>query len=57
MILRMVCQHEDATEQDRARDAFLVGQNYRVLRVLARDVLETPFDVIYRIDAMMSTAR
>lgn len=50
-------QHEDATEQDRARDAFLVGQNYRVLRVLARDVLETPFDVIFRIEALMSRAR
>jgi very-short-patch-repair endonuclease len=48
-------QHEEATEQDRARDAFLVGQNYRVLRVNARDVLETPFDIVYRIDAQMSS--
>ena len=46
-------QHKDATEQDRARDAFLVGQNYRVLRVQARDVLETPFDVIHRIDVLL----
>jgi len=48
-------QHEEATEQDRARDAYLVGQNYRVLRVKARDVLETPFDVIHRIDAQLSS--
>jgi superfamily I DNA and/or RNA helicase len=48
-------QHENATEQDRARDAFLAAQNYRVLRVLARDVFETPFEVIHRIEAQMNS--
>ena len=47
-------QHEGATEEDKARDAFLMAQNFRVLRVPARDVLETPFDVIHRIDFLMT---
>lgn len=44
--------HEHTQEKDRARDAFLSAQGYQVLRIPARDVLQTPFDVIQRIGAM-----
>lgn len=43
-------QHEEAPERDRARDAYLMGQAYEVLRISAREVLETPFEVIHRIE-------
>jgi superfamily I DNA and/or RNA helicase len=42
-------QHEKTTEQDKARDAYLQGQGYEVLRIPAREVLETPYEVIHRI--------
>ena len=35
-------QHERTSTTDRGRDAFLISQGYDVLRVSARDVLETP---------------
>ncbi len=41
--------HQAKVEQDKARDAFLIGQGYFVERILAREVLETPFDVVHRI--------
>jgi very-short-patch-repair endonuclease len=47
-------QHKNASVQDSARDAFLVSKGHRVLRVSARDVLETPFDVIHRIDEQLA---
>ncbi|GAB4154402.1 MAG: hypothetical protein Kow00107_04520 [Planctomycetota bacterium] len=43
-------QHEESIEQDRARDAYLQGQGYEVLRIPAREVLETPFEVIHQIE-------
>jgi len=43
-------QHEEATEQDRARDAYLQGQGYAVRRIPAREVIETPFEVIHQIE-------
>lgn len=43
-------QHQGAAEQDKARDAYLQGQGYAVLRIPAREVLETPFEVVHRID-------
>ena len=42
-------QHKNATAQDAARDAFLVGAGYRVLRVKARDVRDAPAVVLARI--------
>jgi very-short-patch-repair endonuclease len=42
-------QHENTTEQDRARDAFLRGRGYDVLRVPGRAVRETPSLVIKQI--------
>ncbi len=42
-------QHNIATAQDAARDAFLVGAGYRVLRVKARDVRDAPAVVLARI--------
>ena len=47
-------QHpEREVEQDKARDAYLSGQNYEVLRIPARDVLETPFEVIHQIEVRL----
>ena len=45
--------HEEAAEADRARDAFLSANGYQVLRIPARDVLQTPFDVIHRIGQLV----
>lgn len=42
-------QHANTTEQDRARDAFLRGMGYDVLRIPARAVRETPSLVIRNI--------
>jgi very-short-patch-repair endonuclease len=42
-------QHEQSREADKARDAFLRGQGYDVLRVPARSVRETPADVLHEI--------
>jgi hypothetical protein len=43
-------QHLSTPEQDRARDAYLQAHGYTVLRVRAREVMETPHDVIHRIE-------
>lgn len=42
--------HEDHKEHDKARDAFLQAQGYRVVRLSARAVSETPYDVISTIE-------
>jgi very-short-patch-repair endonuclease len=42
-------QHEQTPATDRGRDAFLISQGYDVLRVSARDVLETPALVLRQI--------
>lgn len=46
-------QHNATIEQDKARDAYLMGQNYDVLRLPAREVLETPFEVIHKIETKL----
>jgi very-short-patch-repair endonuclease len=38
--------HDGRKEADKARDAFLNAQGYRILRFPARAVLETPFEVV-----------
>lgn len=47
-------QHARTQERDKARDTYLQGQGYTVLRFRAREVLETPFDVIHRIEQRLS---
>ncbi|HBA38489.1 MAG: hypothetical protein A2W66_09010 [Deltaproteobacteria bacterium RIFCSPLOWO2_02_56_12] len=42
-------QHENTTEQDKARDTFLRGMGYDVLRIPGRAVRETPSLVIKQI--------
>ena len=42
-------RHHRHPEEDKARDAMLVGLGYRVVRVEARDVFETPALVLKRI--------
>ena len=42
--------HEGRKEQDKARDAFLQAQGYRVVRIPARAVIETPYEVINTIE-------
>ncbi len=44
--------HEGTLEQDKARDAFLLGRGYDVLRIQAREVFETPFEVLHRIGVL-----
>jgi very-short-patch-repair endonuclease len=41
--------HEDRIEQDKARDVYLKGQGFKVIRFAAREVFETPFEVISQI--------
>jgi very-short-patch-repair endonuclease len=41
--------HENQTQADAAIDAYLAGRGYRVLRVTARDVLESPNEVVFRV--------
>lgn len=43
-------QHRRTPEQDRARDAYLQAHGHIALRVSAREVMETPHDVIHRIE-------
>lgn len=43
-------QHMRTPEQDRARDSYLQAHGYTVLRVRAREVMETPHDVIHRVE-------
>ena len=47
-------QHQESMEQDKARDAYLQGQGHTVYRTPARAVLETPFEVIHRIEEMLA---
>jgi very-short-patch-repair endonuclease len=47
-------QHKHQAVQDEGRDAFLLGLGYRVLRVPARDVFETPALVIRKIDELLT---
>ncbi len=47
-------QHTNTIEQDKARDAYLQGQGYVVMRIPAREVLETPFEVVHRIAQIVS---
>lgn len=42
--------HLKETEKDKARDAYLLGQGHEVMRFPAREVLETPFDVVHQIE-------
>jgi len=46
-------EHQKRSEEDKARDAYLVGQSYDVLRVPAREVLETPFEVVHQIEVKL----
>lgn len=50
-------QHQQSAERDKARDAYLQGQGYVVFRISAREVLETPFDVIHRIAEIIQEYR
>jgi very-short-patch-repair endonuclease/RecA/RadA recombinase len=45
--------HEDRKTQDRGRDAFLTAEGYRVHRVPARAVLETPYEVVRGISEIL----
>ena len=45
-------QHEETAEQDRARDAYLEGEGYMVRRFSAREVMQTPFDVIHKLEQL-----
>jgi very-short-patch-repair endonuclease len=44
-------QHKNTPEQDKARDAYLHGQGYRVLRLTGRTVLQTPFEAVHKIES------
>jgi hypothetical protein len=46
--------HDDQQTTDRSRDAFLQAQGWRVLRIPARAVLETPHNVIEKIKVLTS---
>jgi very-short-patch-repair endonuclease len=46
--------HEDWNQRDAAIDAYLEGRGYRVLRVPARAVLETPHEVVHRIRELLA---
>lgn len=46
--------HESRREEDAARDAFLSAKGYGVLRIPAREVLETPLDVLHQIGARLT---
>lgn len=48
-------QHLSTPEQDSARDAYLQAHGYVVLRVRAREVMETPHDVIHRIEEALGS--
>ena len=41
--------HIEGADRDRSRDAFLMGQGYKVLRVRTRSIRETPRDVLRKI--------
>jgi very-short-patch-repair endonuclease len=42
-------QHEDQKHQDQARDAFLQSRNYKIHRIPARSVKETPAKIVHAI--------
>lgn len=42
-------QHEDQEHQDEARNAFLRSQGYKVLRIPARSIEETPAEAVYSV--------
>ncbi len=46
--------HKQTTEQDKARDAMLRGQGYTVCRFQAREVFETPFEILHSIREELS---
>jgi very-short-patch-repair endonuclease len=46
--------HDNTKEEDKARDAFLYAQGFEVFRTSARNVLETPYEVIHQIDQQFS---
>jgi len=46
--------HKERTESDKARDAYLQGQGYKVQRFAAREVFETPFEVVHQIDQLIA---
>ena len=41
--------HEGRPTMDNARDAMLQGHGYRVVRVPAREIFETPYNVLEKI--------
>ena len=45
--------HDGHGARDRAIDAYLEGRGYRVVRVPARSVLETPHEVVHKIQAAL----
>ena len=47
--------HQNTQVQDKSRDTYLLGQGYKVLRFGGREVMETPFDVLNRIDEAISS--
>ena len=46
--------HEDWKQRDAAIDAYLEGRGYRVLRVSARAVLDTPHEVVHKVRELLS---
>lgn len=42
-------QHEDQKHQDQSRDAFLQSRGYRVVRIPARSIEETPAQAIHKV--------
>jgi superfamily I DNA and/or RNA helicase len=46
--------HGETVNIDRGRDAFLIAQGYEVFRTSARDVLETPYEVVHQIEQKLS---
>lgn len=45
--------HEDWKQRDAAFDAYLEGRGYRILRVPARAVLETPHEVVHKVRELL----
>jgi very-short-patch-repair endonuclease len=48
--------HQHSTQADGSRDAFLLAKGWDVLRVPARDVLQTPSEVLHLIRARLGPA-
>jgi len=47
-------QHAQTQNVDKGRDAFLQSQGYLVLRIPAREIRETPLEVIHRIEETLN---